>query len=151
MSQEQTVRIAQQLLSEIGSGAEPDEIASLFSTDVLFEVPGDVGALPWTGRGTGRGAVSDFIRGTRILLERVRFDVKGMLADEDSAVIFGELASKVNATGRIIESPFAIILLFPTARSSASRCWRTALQSLGRRDYRNQLHLRPLRLEVCLM
>jgi ketosteroid isomerase-like protein len=110
MSQEQTVRIAQQLLAQIGSGAEPDDIAASFSTDVQFEVPGDVGALPWIGRRTGRGAVSDFIRGTRLLLERVRFDVKGILANDDSAVIFGELASKVNATGRIIESPFALIL-----------------------------------------
>jgi ketosteroid isomerase-like protein len=110
MSQEQSVRIAQQLLTKIGSGTEPDEIAALFSTDVLFEVPGDVGALPWIGRRSGHGAVSDFIRGTRLLLEPVRFDVKGISANDDSAVIFGNLASKVNATGRNIESPFALIL-----------------------------------------
>ena len=110
MSQEQSVRIAQQLLADIGSGAEPDVIAALFSTDVQFEVPGDVGALPWIGRRSGRSAVSDFIRGTRHLLERVRFDINRILADKDWAVIFGELASKVNATGRIIESPFALIL-----------------------------------------
>ena len=110
MSQEQSVRIAQQLLADIGSGAEPDEIAALFSADVQFEVPGDVGALPWIGRRNGRSAVSDFIRGTRLLLERVRFDVEGILGDEDRAIIFGDLASKVNATGRIIESPFALIL-----------------------------------------
>ena len=110
MSQEQTVRIAQQLLAQIGSGAEPDDIAALFNTDVQFEVPGDVGALPWIGRRTGRGAVSEFIQGTRLLLERVRLDVEGILANDDSAVIFGDLASKVNATGRIIESPFALIL-----------------------------------------
>ena len=110
MSQEQTVRIAQQLLAQTGSGAEPDEIAGLFSTDVQFEVPGDVGALAWIGRRTGRGAVSEFIQGTRLLLERVRLDVEGILANDDSAVILGDLASKLNATGRIIESPFALIL-----------------------------------------
>lgn len=110
MSQEQSARIAQQLLTEIGSGTEPDEIAALFSTDVLLEVPGDVGALPWIGRRSGHGAVSDFIRGTRLLLERVRFDVKGISANDDSAVIFGDLVSKVNATGRTIESPFGLIL-----------------------------------------
>jgi uncharacterized protein len=54
VSQEQTARIAEQLLSSIGSGGEPDEIAALFSTDVQFEVPGDLGALPWIGRRTGR-------------------------------------------------------------------------------------------------
>ena len=110
MSQEQSVRIAQQLLADIGSGAEPGEIAALFSADVQFEVPGDIGALPWIGRRNGRSAVSDFIRSTRLLLERIRFDVEGIVADEDRAIIFGDLASKVNATGRIIESPFALIL-----------------------------------------
>jgi len=110
MSQEQAVRIAQQLLADISSGAEADEIAALFSVDVQFEVPGDVGALPWIGRNAGRGAVSDFIRDMRSLIERVRFDLKGILANDDWAVIFGDLASKVNATGRIIESPFAVIL-----------------------------------------
>lgn len=110
MSQEQTVRIAQQLLAEIGSGGEPDEIAALFSTDVQFEVPGDIGALPWIGHRTGCTAVSEFIRGTRSLLERIRFDVEGIMAKDDRAVIFGHLISKVNATGKIIESPFALIL-----------------------------------------
>jgi uncharacterized protein len=33
-----------------------------------------------------------------------------VLADEKHAVIFGELASRVNATGKLIESPFALIL-----------------------------------------
>jgi ketosteroid isomerase-like protein len=110
MSQEQTARIAKQLLAEIGSGAEPAEIAALFTGDVQFEVPGDIGALPWIGRRTGRSAVTDFIRGTRRLLERVRFDVQGVLADKGRAVIFGDLASKVKATGKMIESPFALIL-----------------------------------------
>jgi ketosteroid isomerase-like protein len=110
MTQEQTVRIAEQLLAQIGSGAEPDEIAGVFSTDVQFEVPGEVGSLPWIGRRTGPGAVSEFIRGTRLLLERVRLDVEGILANDDSAVILGDLASKLNATGRNIESPFALIL-----------------------------------------
>jgi ketosteroid isomerase-like protein len=110
VSQAQPARIAQQLLAQIGSGAAPDQIAALFSTDVQFEVPGDVGVLPWIGRGIGRSAVSDFIRGTRRLLERVRFDVQGILADDDRAVIFGDLASRVSGTGKLIESPFALIL-----------------------------------------
>jgi ketosteroid isomerase-like protein len=110
MNRQETSRIAQQLLGDIGAGAKPEEIASLFSTDVRFEVPGDARALPWIGRGTGRAAVSDFVRGTRQLLERVRFDVHGILADDDHAIIFGELDSRVIATEKMIESPFAIIL-----------------------------------------
>lgn len=110
MSEEETLRITQRLLADIGTGVAPDEIADLFSTDVQFEVRGDMGALPWIGRRTGRTAVSDFIRDTRSLLDRIRFDVEGIMAKDDRAVIFGHFISKVNTTGKIIDSPFALIL-----------------------------------------
>jgi ketosteroid isomerase-like protein len=63
--------------------ADPDEIAALFSLDVQFEIAGDIGALPWIGRRTGRSAVSDFIRETRRLIEQIRFDVQDILASDD--------------------------------------------------------------------
>ena len=61
-----TVMTRGSILAE-GSYAEvsrnPDVIAALFSKDVVFEIPGDDGVLPWIGHKTGRGAVTDFIRG----------------------------------------------------------------------------------------
>lgn len=110
MSQEQNRRIAQQLLAEMGQGADTDQIAKLFSADVEFSIAGDVGALPWIGRRTGRRAISDFIRDTRRLIERVRFDIQEILVSDDRAVIVGELASRINATGKLVESDFALIL-----------------------------------------
>lgn len=110
MRQEKNSRIAQQLLAQIGEGASPDQIAALFSADVQFEIAGDIGALPWIGRKTGRSAVSDFIRDSRGLIERLHFDVKEILASDDRAVIVGELATRINATGKIIKSAFALIL-----------------------------------------
>jgi uncharacterized protein len=110
MSQKQNSDIAQKLLAGIGEGADPDTIAALFSGDVEFEIPGDDGVLPWIGRKTGRSAVADFIRGTRSLTEQVKFDIQDVLASEDRAVIFGELATRIKATGKMIESAIAIIL-----------------------------------------
>ena len=110
MSQEQNIRIAQQLLAGIGEGEHPEEIAALFSVDVQFEIAGDVGALPRIGRRTGRSAASDFIRDARRLIEQLRFDVQDILASDDRAVIVGELATRINATREIIESAFALIL-----------------------------------------
>jgi len=110
VSQEQNIRIAQQLLAGIGEGEHPEEIAALFSVDVQFEIAGDVGALPWIGRRTGRSAASDFIRDARRLIEQLRFDVQDILASDDRAVIVGELATRINATREIIESAFAVIL-----------------------------------------
>jgi len=110
MNRERNSQIAQQLLSSIGSEAGPDSIAAVFAADALFEIAGDVGALPWLGKASGREAAAEFIRGTRKLLNRVRFEVEDILSSDERAVIVGELATRVNATGKLIESAFAIIL-----------------------------------------
>jgi len=102
--------LARQLLEGLGAGADPAHLAALFSPDVHFEVPGDIGALPWLGHRTGRSAVEDFIRDTRSLTELRRFEVRAILADEVHAVVIGDLSSDVRATGRTIESAFAIIM-----------------------------------------
>ena len=60
--------------------------------------------------GRGRGAVVDFVRGVRAKTEPVRFDVTEILASDVRAVIVGELATRVKATGKMIESDFVIIL-----------------------------------------
>src|SRR4029077_4671330 len=60
----------------------------------LFIRP-DVGALPWIGRRTGRGAASDFIRDAPRLIEQLRFDVQDILASDDRAVIVGELVTRI--------------------------------------------------------
>jgi len=110
VSREQNLHIAEKLLGMIGQGAAPPDIAALFSRDVQFEVAGDVGALPWIGKRVGRDAASDFFGDTRRLTQPERFDVQAILADEGRAVILGELASKVHATGKTIETSFALIL-----------------------------------------
>jgi len=110
MSQDDNIRLAGQLLAGIGQGADPDEVAALCSTDVQIEIAGDVGILPWIGRKTGRAAVAGFIRDQRDLTESLRFSVHGITADNEYAVIFGELASRIRLTDRIIETAFALIL-----------------------------------------
>jgi ketosteroid isomerase-like protein len=107
---EQTRGIARELLARLGSEASPAEIATLFSPNLDWNVPGDDGALPWIGVKTGRGSVLDFVRDTRSLLEPLRFEVYQILASDSRAVILGELASKVRSTGSTIETVFAIVL-----------------------------------------
>lgn len=110
MSQGDAIRAAQQFLGRMDSGAEPAEIAKLFSADLEMEIAGDAGALPWIGRTKGRGAMAAFVEDSRALIERLRFKVDEILAGDDRAVILGSLASKVKQTGRIVETSFAIVL-----------------------------------------
>jgi uncharacterized protein len=110
MSMQDNLRTAQEFLGKIGSGDSPDEIAGMFGADLDWRIPGDTGVLPWVGHKTGRGNVSDFVRNTQTLMERIRFDVQDILASEDRAVIVGELASRIKSTGKTVETPFAIVL-----------------------------------------
>jgi hypothetical protein len=110
MSSEQNHAIAQQLLTRLGQGDTPESIAELFSPDLDFEIPGDIGALPWIGHHKGRIAAADFVRNTRSLTERIRFDVDEILASDDRAIILGSLATRLPSTGKLIETSFAIVL-----------------------------------------
>ena len=105
-----TLRLAQEFLRRMGSGAEPAEIAKLFSENMEWEIAGDTGVLPWIGQKSGRTAVTDFVNDSRAMIERVGFDVHEIFASEKRAVILGSLASKLKRNGKIVETDFAIIL-----------------------------------------
>ncbi len=110
MNQLDNIGIARQLLAGLGEGKESAVIAGLFTEDVVFEIPGDAGALPWIGWNTGREAIARFVRDLRSLTEPVKLDVQDILASDARAVIVGELATRIKSTGKVIESSFAIIL-----------------------------------------
>jgi uncharacterized protein len=110
MSHQHNIAIATKLLEGIGSGKDPDEIAALFDADLVFEIQGDDGVLPWIGRKTGRQAVADFIRDIRALTEPVTFEVEDILASESRAAIIGALQTRIKATGKVIATQFAIVL-----------------------------------------
>jgi ketosteroid isomerase-like protein len=110
MSHQQNIAIAQNLLERIGSRQDPAEIAALFDADLVFEIQGDDGVLPWIGRKTGRQAVADFIRDIRALTEPITFVVEDILASDSRAAIIGALQTRIKATGKIIATQFAIIL-----------------------------------------
>jgi ketosteroid isomerase-like protein len=110
MSKSDAGHLAQEFLKRIGRGAEPAEVAALFSEHLEWEIAGDDGALPWIGKRSGRQAVADFVRETRVHIERLRFDVKDILTSDTRAAILGSLASKVRRTGRILETDFVVVL-----------------------------------------
>src|SRR5580658_2164219 len=110
MSRQQNIAIAQKLLEGIGSGRDPAEIAALFDADLVFEIQGDDGVLPWVGRKTGRQAIADFIRDIRALTEPITFEIDDILANDSRAAIIGALQTRIKATGRVIATQFAIIL-----------------------------------------
>src|SRR5580704_17240741 len=85
MNHQHNIAIAEKLLEGIGDGRSPTEIAALFDTEVVFEIQGDDGVLPWIGRKTGRRAIVNFIRDIRTLTEPITFEVDDILASNSRA------------------------------------------------------------------
>jgi ketosteroid isomerase-like protein len=110
MSEQQNIAIAKKLLDGITRGQEPEAIATLFDDNLVFEIQGDDGALPWIGHQLGRQAMADFIRDIRALTDPMSFEVEDILASERRAAIAGALRTRINATGNITATQFAIIL-----------------------------------------
>jgi hypothetical protein len=110
MNHQHNIAIAEKLLEGIGDGRSPTEIAALFDAEVVFEIQGDDGVLPWIGRKTGRRAIVNFIRDIRTLTEPITFEVDDILASNSRAAIVGVLQTRIKATGKIAATQFAIIL-----------------------------------------
>ncbi|MEA3173786.1 MAG: uncharacterized protein QOF42_1197 [Gammaproteobacteria bacterium] len=112
MSSQANLRLAQQFLEKMSLGASADEISALCAPDLEWNIPGDSGVLPWVGHKTGREAISNFVRDTQTMIERISFDIQDVLASNDRAVILGHLQTRIKATGKLIDGAFAIVLTF---------------------------------------
>jgi hypothetical protein len=110
MNQNDTLRLAQEFLRRMGGDVEPAEVAKLFSETLEWDIAGDTGVLPWIGHKSGKVAITDFVRDSRAMLERISFEVHDILASDKRAVILGSLASKLKRTGKVVTTDFAIIL-----------------------------------------
>ncbi|KAF1070508.1 MAG: hypothetical protein GAK45_00759 [Pseudomonas citronellolis] len=99
--------LVQGLFKRIGEGASPEQIAELFSEDIDWYIAGDLARVPWIGRKKGRAGVAEFYQQIREQVTSERFEVSAILGDDQRAVALGSLASRVNATGKLIETEFA--------------------------------------------
>jgi len=104
MSRNDTLHLAQEFLGRMGSGAEPAQVAKLFSENMEWEIAGDTGALPWIGQKSGRAAITDFVNDSRAMIERISFEVHDILVGADRPVILGSLVSKLKRTGKVIKT-----------------------------------------------
>lgn len=97
------------------------EILALFADEVGWDIPGNLEAVPWIGPRRDSESVGAFYRELAARITPERFEVQRILADVDTAAVLGELASRVNATGRLIESPFAVVLTVGDGRITRYR------------------------------
>jgi ketosteroid isomerase-like protein len=112
MNTQNNLRLAQNFLAKIGAGASAEEIAALCTADLQWHIPGDAGVLPWVGHKVGRESIYQFIVDTQTMIKRESLVIHDILASDERAVILGHLQTKISATGKLIDSEFAIVLKF---------------------------------------
>lgn len=95
-------------IAAMRSEATPEAVASLFTEDADWDIPGAVDRVPWIGRRSGRAGVADFVRALWDGIEPIRFDITAIAAEGDRAFAAGELESRARRTGRIMRSEFII-------------------------------------------
>lgn len=99
--------IVEAFYEALAGGQSPERVAELFSETAEWEIWGDLHRVPWAGRRTGRAGVAGFVSQMRELTKPLAFDVHRLVVEEDTVVALGQLATQVNASGRVIESAFA--------------------------------------------
>lgn len=87
---------------------EPEQIAALFADDVDWFIPGNQEVAPWVGRRGTRAEVADFYRLLFAAVTPLGFELQHLLVDGEVAIATGEFASRMNRTGRVLESLFSI-------------------------------------------
>lgn len=88
------------------SAATVEEIAELVSEDVDWFVAGDISVVPWIGRKIGKAGAAEFYAQIRSEIISERFELKDILSQDNRVIAIGELASRVQKTGKLIESEF---------------------------------------------
>lgn len=105
---EVTENIVHLYLEAIQSNIDPASIASLFSKSVDFYIPDNTEEVSWAGRRKGRIGVTNFIRDLRSKIEPIDFTIRSTNVDGEEAVSLGTFKSRINSTGKLIKSEFAI-------------------------------------------
>jgi ketosteroid isomerase-like protein len=106
-STETTRQIVNEYFSSMRAGVAPDEISSLFSDTIDWNIPGNTEIVPWIGRRRGRSGVAEFIRDLRDQTLPIHFKVRTIVVEGENAVALGDLEIRIQSTGKIIKSEFA--------------------------------------------
>lgn len=83
-------------------------VADAFAEEVDWNIAGDTDTVPWIGERRGKTGVAEFFTDLRKDNDPQRFAIRKILADTDTVVVLGDLATRVKATGRLIETEFAL-------------------------------------------
>ena len=112
-----TRSVVDELLKRIAAGDVAGAV-ELFAHDAVWEIPGDPAVVPWVGRRKVE-KIPEFFLTIGALTNRELFDIERIIVEGPNAVLIGRARIVVRATGKVIDTPFAIdIVVNPEGRIS---------------------------------
>lgn len=90
------------------TAANLEVVSDAFADDADWDIAGNIDGVPWIGPRRGKQAIAGFFRDLRQYNDPQGFAVRKILADVDTVVVLGDLVTRVKATGRLIETEFAL-------------------------------------------
>jgi uncharacterized protein len=106
MSSQQPADVINEFFHRTASAADVAAIAELVCEDVDWFVAGDIATVPWIGRKHGKAGAAEFSRQIREQITSEHFEISEILAQGNRVLVPGKLASRVNKTGKLIETEF---------------------------------------------
>ena len=106
MTAETPKQTIQRLLPLLAHGT-PAEVAALFADSVSFSIPHAPG-IPWIPEVDSAEGMKTFFELLSTHVQGKEFDLHQIIAEGDDVVLIGRLLSEVKATGREIDTAFAL-------------------------------------------
>jgi uncharacterized protein len=86
---------------------DPTSMAALCADDADWYIPGNERLAPWLGRRRGRDQFAEVYATLFAAIEPLRAEIEHTFVDGEHAVVTGAFASRMRATGKVLESPFS--------------------------------------------
>ena len=119
--------LVEEFFHRIATAKDVNYIAELVSDDVDWFIAGDEDIVPWIGRKVGKTGVAEFYSQLRDQITSERFEIRDILSQDNRVVVIGELASRVNRTGKLIETEFVFDFLVENGVISRFRLFEDSL------------------------
>jgi len=107
---QQTRATVDKFYARIGAG-DISGVIDLLSDDFSWEIPGDSETVPWVGKRTTPAAVKEFFAHMGNHVDRKAFDIDRIVVDGQDAVVLGRAVVTVRATGKLMDTLFAVHLV----------------------------------------
>lgn len=106
MTAESPAQTVQRLFPLLAEGKSA-EAAALFADSVSFSIPHPPG-IPWVPEVDSREGMRTFFDLLQTHVEAKEFELRHVIAEGDDVVLIGHMVSEVKATGRDIDTAFAL-------------------------------------------